>query len=127
MNDLANNNNSNPVLFELNKRLTSSDDLDILSLYLENRKQSGGGDIVCIEELNDKTTTSALRVYYEEAEVCQRVLAKKFFQYQSFLLRSSINGYKVNHQYEIDDRRIILKNIKPNEDVSFLLVFNNLM
>jgi hypothetical protein len=120
MNDPANNNN-NPILFELNKRLASSDDLDILSLYLENRKQSGGGDIVRIEELNDNAATTALRVHYEEADACQRVLAKKFFQFQSYLLRSSVNGYKVNDQYEIDERRIILRNINHSEEVDFLL------
>jgi len=120
MNDPANNNN-NPILFELNKRLASSDDLDILSLYLENRKQSGGGDIVRIEELNDKAATPALRVHYEEADACRRVLAKKFFQFQSYLLRSSVNGYKVNDQYEIYERRIILRNINHSEEVGFLI------
>ena len=117
----------NQVLFELNRRL-ASEDLDIMSLYLENRKQSGGGDILLIEELDNNHITCAassavsykrtLRVVYEEAAVCQRILKKKFFQFQNYFMRSSENGYKLNDIYEIDRCRIILKNINKNEEVN---------
>ena len=102
------------VQFEINRRLDPKD-LDILSLYLENKKQSGGGDILKLEE--DVETGKVLTVIYEEADVQARVLAKKFFKFQNYILRSTENGYRRNCIYPLDKTRIILKNIPLNEEV----------
>lgn len=104
----------NEVLFELSRQLVP-EDMDILSLFLENRKQSGGGDILHVED-----QSRSLRVVYEDDNACQRVLAKKFLQFQSYYMRASERGYKINEIYELDTTRIILKNINNHEEVCYL-------
>lgn len=105
----------NLVIFEINKVLDKLD-LETISLFLENKRQSGGGDIVRLEE-DSPGAIRALKVEYEEAEAKQRVLARKFIKFQNYLLRVSEHGFKVNDLYELDNKRIILKNIDEQEEV----------
>lgn len=119
------------VLFESN-RLLEQRDIDILSLFLENKRQSGGGDILSIVPISvehevaaaeaktqqDKALNCrALRVAYEQADVQQRILAKKFFRFQEYFVRASECGYKLNQLYTLDNTRIILENISSSEEV----------
>ena len=105
---------NNQVLFEVNRCLNPAD-LDLLSLYLENKKQSSGGDILSMDESLDKHP-KALRIVYEDNQVKQRVLARKFFKFKGYMLRSSENGYKANDLYELDKNRLIIRNIEDEED-----------
>lgn len=120
MSDTGSKPTDNQVIFEINKALDKLD-LDLLSLFLENKRQSGGGDIVKLEEVGSDTIR-ALRVDYEDADAKQRVLTRKFLKFQNYLLRVSENGFKVNDLYEIDDKQIILKNIDKDEEVFIFLL-----
>lgn len=128
-NDSGSSQLEHQVLFESNRPLEPRD-IDILSLFLENKRQSGGGDIlnvvpVCVEHTaatEDKANCRALKVTYEQADVQQRILAKKFFRFQEYFLRASECGYKLNQLYTLDNTRIILENISSSEEV-FLRFF----
>ena len=116
-NDSGSSRPEHQVLFESNRPLEPKD-IDILSLFLENKRQSGGGDILNIIPIQDtKKTCRALRVAYEQADVQQRILAKKFFRFQEYFLRASECGYKLNQLYALDNTRIILENISSSEEV----------
>lgn len=126
---MSNDSGSSHVLFELNRPLEQRD-VDILSLFLENKRQSGGGNILNIVPISvghevtaakartqQNLNCRALRVAYEQADVQQRILAKKFFRFQEYFLRASECGYKLNQLYALDNTRIILENISSSEEV----------
>lgn len=114
MSDSVTESSLNKVLFELNRTLDERD-LDVLTLYLENKKQSGGGDILKIDK-NGESSKRTLTVAYEETDAQERILAKKFFKFQNYFLRSSENGHKRNDLYALDTNKIILSNFEPNEE-----------
>lgn len=58
----------------ISTKLIDKEDLDVLCLYLENRKASGGGDIIH-KELDQSGRT--LIVDYEEVACKKRVLEKQ--------------------------------------------------
>jgi hypothetical protein len=104
----------NQVLFESNRCLEAKD-IDILSLFLENKRQSGGGDILRIVPV--KGSKSALTVFYEAADVQQRILTRRFLRFQEYLLRASEQGYKLNQLYSLDTTKIVLENVSSDEQV----------
>ena len=101
----------NSVYLELNRDFDSTD-LDIISLFFENKKQSDGGDITSITQLDGQ---NVIKVTFEENDTKNRVLRKKFFSFKSYLIRSSENGLK-NEAYELNEFDLILSNIDSNED-----------
>ena len=179
---------NNQVYFELSKPVDDHD-FDVLEMFLESKRQSGGGEILNIKYLADKYTYKprassdastadsggeklkevsaesqddeaaaaagagadvkeeegmvengadlcrnvstisessdcrfnrtkrawAFVAIYEEREVKERIIAKRFFKFKDYFLRASEHGY-LNQTYELKDNVVIVENIDPEED-----------
>ena len=76
------------VTIDLSTQLNTND-LDFLNLFLESKKQSGGGDVTKTELLN---TTNQLVIFYEDKQAQQRILTKKYLQFKNYQLKATLNG-----------------------------------
>jgi len=99
--------NMQTILVELGKTLKPND-LDLICLYFENKKQSDGGDI-------SKSTLSAdarsIRIEFESEQTAERVFSKRFFSFKDYHLIATLNGYKHNENYAINKRQFLISNI----------------
>lgn len=108
----------NHVEFKSSKPIEQID-LDIIVTYLENPKQSGGGNIT---EYNlEPTERKQLTVNYENKLFKQRVLAKGILKFQDYIFLVNEPLYEVN--YKFDNQQLILKNIDDNEDIKVVQIF----
>lgn len=98
------------VVIELDKRLEPND-IDFLNLFLESRKQSGGGDIR-VSKLNQDL--QSLHVFYEDKEAQERVINKRFLRFKSYQLRASLTGCLENDEADLVLNQFILSSL-PNE------------
>ena len=98
------------------------EDYDFLVLFLESRKQSGGGDIRQIRQIDPRRLT----VVYESAEVAVRVLVQRFLTFKKYLLRSSVfehatqpaNYAKLMKQtFKLNPSGIIVRDLKTSDEV----------
>ncbi|XP_074543233.1 protein mono-ADP-ribosyltransferase PARP10 isoform X2 [Halichoeres trimaculatus] len=86
-------------------------DEELLYLYFENKRRSGGGSLVSAEKRSDRAV-----LVFEEAEVAARVLAK---------------GHHVLHNAELsvrkpatkDPRRLLLRGVNPNTNVEMIELY----
>jgi hypothetical protein len=94
------------------------EDLDYLVMFLESKKQSGGGDITHTSRLDSRT----LRVVYESRDACDRVLKKRFLRFKNYLLVTSIFDRNNNassadvaslmtRTFELEPRTLIIRNL----------------
>lgn len=88
------------------------EDLDVIKLYLENKRCSGGGEIVEFK-LND--FKRILTVQYEEKRIRDRVLSKKSLKIlrYSFKIRSGLE----KRDYDLDPKTLILRNVAHRDDI----------
>ena len=92
------------------------EDMEILTMFFESRRQSDGGDILSIRLASDHT----LQVVFSDMETKRRVLKRRFFQFNSFLLRASDSGYQ-SDVYAMDTRKLLISNIDVDIDEAQLL------
>lgn len=86
-------------------------DEELLFLYFENKRRSGGGPLVSVEKRSDRAV-----LVFEEAEVAARVLTK---------------GHHVLHNVELsvrrpatkDPRRLLLRGINPNTIIEMIELY----
>ena len=79
---------------------------ELLQVYLENRRLTDGGNIRRVEQSSNNK--SQFTVDFEESSVRQRLLDRKFLSFNSFLIRSSTRGYRLD-EYETNRREILLR------------------
>ncbi|CAF0723825.1 unnamed protein product [Brachionus calyciflorus] len=116
----------NCVSFEIFPEICE-DDFDLLILYLSNRKQSGGGDIMNIESLTFSLLEDKkkFKISYEDTEVSKRMIEKKFFKFKNYFIRSfepSVSSYK-EEKYDLLSSKLILKNIDSQDDDSIVQMY----
>lgn len=64
--------------------------LEMVEIFLESRRHSGGGEIKSIERINGESTmrgTDLLRVEFSDADAKRRVLDHRFLQVGPFTMR----------------------------------------
>ncbi len=103
-------------------------DLDILSIYFENKKQSDGGDLISFDPVNDSSSNKIIKLVYQDAETKKRVLDRKFFTFGGYFLRSSELGYQNHDTYDLDKKVLIISNIddlglESNNDDSVVKIY----
>ena len=108
----------NCVEFKADKPIDKND-LDVVIMYLENPKLSGGGNIISYEL---DPNMRALIVNYEQKLFKHRVLAKKclFFHGYSFLTNDLEDD---DFNYKLDDCGLILKNVTQIIELSVVKLF----
>jgi hypothetical protein len=110
---------SREVIIESNMPIEDNDH-DLFVMFMENRKQSGGGDIEKTERLD--SSRQRFKVTYESAESGQQVLAKKSFtfkRYQLTALDSNAKFFnKQNESFEKSTRKIVVKNLITDDDLT---------
>ena len=115
------------LIIESNKPIKHVD-LDILSIYFENRKQSDGGDLISFNPVDDSSTNKVIKLVYQDFETKKRVLDRKFFTFGGYFLRSSELGYQNNDSYDLDKKVLIIENIddlgfESNNDDSVVKIY----
>lgn len=98
----------NQVLIELNKEV-KQEELELLSMFLESKKKSDGGDISSISPL-DPSKQNAFKVVFEDNQTKQRILKRKFFMLNEYYLRASELGY-AKESYELNKCELAIRNI----------------
>jgi len=123
---MNNNETINKVTIDLDKQLVAPNELDFLILFLESKKQSGGGDLIRHELSSDFFT---LTVYYEDKEAQQRVLDKKILQFKNYTLYLSQNGLiqSSNETYSLNSNQIIISNLIQDEEFFVKIYAENLL
>ena len=93
------------------------EDLDVIKLFLENKRCSGGGEIAEFK-LND--FKRILTVQYEEKRIRDRVLSKKSLKIlkYSFTIRSGLE----KRDYDLDPKTLILRNVAHRGDLDIILM-----
>ena len=110
---------NNEILLELDRTVNELD-LDVLILFFENKKKSGGGDSVSAELMPNKRS---IKIVYEESQAKKAVFDRKIFKFESYLIRASVScGYK-NEEHELDEFKIIFKNIDKNENKEIVKMY----
>jgi hypothetical protein len=97
------------VLVEVN-RMIAPEDMDILTMFFESRRQSDGGEIASINKCQTKSSSSSLEIVYTTLDTAKRVLKRRFFSFSNYLLRASESGYQKD-VYPMDKRNLILRNV----------------
>jgi hypothetical protein len=94
------------------------EDLDVIKLFLENKRYSGGGEIAEFK-LND--FKRILTVQYEEKRIRDRVLSKKSLKIlkYSFTIRSGLE----KRDYDLDPKTLILRNVAHRGDLDIILMY----
>lgn len=118
MNDLDTN-SSGWVTLEIFPHL-KEDDFDLLILFLESKRQSGGGDISNVDDLTFANVKNGkmLKICYEDCQVAQRVVFKKFLKFKNYRIRSlpgSISSFK-SETFDILANKLIIQNICADSD-----------
>jgi hypothetical protein len=94
------------------------EDMEILLLYLENPKRSGGSDILSYE-LGSKG--HLLKVVYEKNLAKKRVLEKRKHEYKDFKLVANKSFNKAN--FEVDETSIVLQNVPSSTDTDLVRLY----
>jgi hypothetical protein len=115
------------LIIESNKPIKHVD-LDILSIYFENRKKSDGGDLISFNPIDDSSLNKVIKLVYQDAETKKRVLDRKFFTFGGYFLRSSESGYQNHDLYDLDKKVLIINNIddlglESNNDDSVVKIY----
>ncbi|CAF0723761.1 unnamed protein product [Brachionus calyciflorus] len=102
------NEDSNTLIIQSNSDINEND-LDLIVMFFESKKQSGGGDSIK-NELIDKRL---LKITYEDSQVKERILKKKYFSFKKYQFKSydsNINGY-LNDTYDLNPYCLVIKDI----------------
>jgi hypothetical protein len=101
---------TNQVFFDLSIPLNRHD-LDSILSFLASSNHSAGGKIISHRLVKcNKSKTRRLIVVYASGDSSERVLARKFFTYKSYMLRSSRSGYMSDY-YETFANRIVVQSL----------------
>lgn len=113
------------VCFRPNRPLSNAD-VELITIFLENEKQSSGGDIQ--SQVYDQQT-NLLKVTFENVKTKERVLKKRVFMVLNFELiafeyidQLSIFNYS-NELNTLNKSAFLLKNMGQNEDLSVLTLY----
>lgn len=93
------------VHFDINIHVTQKSLKELLA-FLEF-DQSIGGKIASHDLIQSKYQSSLI-VQYQNSEIANRVLARKFIKYKFYYMRASRNGYKLD-AYDINSNRIVIQ------------------
>jgi hypothetical protein len=100
----------------------NSDDLEVILLFLQNKRRSDGGDL---EEYRLNDNKSTLTVLYKDNEAKTRVLARRVFTFGDYTLVASEpfseTLQKVNHKV------LILRNISNTDHLFITLYAENIV
>ena len=107
------------VLFDINIPVEPHD-LSNLIGYLSLATKSGGGQILELE-----STKKSLIVVYESAEAARRILAKKYFRFKHYFIRSSRRGY-THDIYTIYQNRILIQWFSKESVETMLRIANSI-
>jgi hypothetical protein len=88
------------------------DDFDYLIMFLESRRQSGGGDMKKTEKLNSKE----FRVEYEMADAAARILERRFFKFKNYEIRAKKIGDGSDSDKSLNKDKLVIKNLSANDD-----------
>jgi hypothetical protein len=98
------------------------EDFEYLIMFLESKRQSGGGDISKSTQIDSRT----LQVTYESCEVAERVVKKRFLKFKIYILvvsvasdRSSSSSSNnadesddlMNKMFERDNKKLVIRNL----------------
>lgn len=110
--------NSTEVVIESSRDL-DEDDLEILTMVFQKRKQYGGGDIISFSPIDSKS----FKLTYEDFETKQRILSGRYFFFNDIYLRSSEFGYR-NEPYNTLKSKLVLRNLEANLNIksNYLLI-----
>jgi hypothetical protein len=103
----------------------SDNDYDLFVMFLENKKQSGGGDLEKIESNDRKTFT----IIYENIESKLNVLSNKDLKFKTYELRALDSSsfkekiQKDNQNYMLNDYEIVIKNLLADNDFSIVEMY----
>lgn len=123
--NVFNINSSNCVTFEIFPRL-KEEEFDLLILFLESKRQSGGGDILDAENLTYSNLEDGklLKIWYQNSQTAQRVISRKFLKFKHYYIRTlsgSASSFK-NESYQIIANKLIIQNVsKNNENDEFIV------
>jgi hypothetical protein len=99
------------VVFELHPPI-DSEDLEAITMFLESKKRSGGGDIAKIEYLNEPK--SLIKVEYEDLAAKKRILDNKFLPFKTYSIQAFdsniLGGYK-HARYALNPTELILTEV----------------
>jgi hypothetical protein len=119
MNEFNDGLSSNWVEIKSNKKIAASDK-DLIIMFLESPKLSGGGNIISYEL--DTENYQYISVNYEQRLFKNRILAKKTLVFYNYTFL--INDFeKAELNFKLDDCTLILKNINHNEDLNIVQMF----
>lgn len=107
----------NEVIIECNLEIDQNN-FDLIVMFFENKKQSGGGDTLSSELISG--SKKLIKLVYEDSETKERILKKKFFNFKNFLLRSfdsNVNGYKFD-RYNLNKTKLIIRDILIDSDLN---------
>jgi hypothetical protein len=94
------------------------DDLDVIILFLESSKQSGGGDITEFELNSNKRI---LLINYQSSRAKKRVLEKKIHSFKDFKLIA--NEPFDETKFKLNKKAIVLRKISTNMDKEFVSLY----
>ncbi len=96
----------------------NEDDLDIIVMFLENSKRSGGGNII---EFKLKENNRILSVKFEENLVRERILNRKTLKFKNYIFSIRLPFEK--KEYPLDTKTIILRNFRENIDLDIVELY----
>jgi len=93
-------------------------DLEIILLFLENSKQSGGGDST---EHQLDSSKHLLTIKYESSRAKERVIEKKIHTFQQYKLIAS-EPFNEN-TFRLDEKTVILKNVSDKMNAEAVTLY----
>ena len=97
---------SNEIIVKSNCNL-NEDDLELLTMFFENKKYSNGGTISNVTIIDSST----FKIAYEDKNVRQRILEKFCFKFHKYDLKCSSHLRLSNQMFDASLREVMLKNI----------------
>lgn len=105
--------NENNVIIQSNVDIDQND-VDLITMFFESKKQSSGGDTVSVEKIGNRF----IKFNFEEFQAKIRVLEKKFFSFKKYKFKSydsGIMGYR-DQCYPLITDQLIIKDILLDSD-----------
>lgn len=105
--------NENNVIIQSNVDIDQND-IDLITMFFESKKQSSGGDTVSSEKIGSRL----MKFNFEEFQAKKRVLEKKYFSFKKYQFKSynsGIMGYQ-DEGYPLITNYLIIKDILLDSD-----------
>ncbi|RNA30512.1 hypothetical protein BpHYR1_029212 [Brachionus plicatilis] len=107
------NKDENLVMIQSNLDIEEND-IDLVIMFFESKKQSGGGDTFSSEKIGKRL----IKLNFEDNEAQKRVLERKYFSFKKYQFKSfdsEIMGYQ-NDSYPANKNQLIIKDILMDSD-----------